>query len=309
MANHGGRQASLARAHRPRAPTVRAPAPLTAPLTPLRNPLLQQFHNPTTTTTTSQNQQQQQPNLNLIINNNNHPYQLTQISPNNNNNNNNNVTLSAPRPETERTTNEYVETPFRPTVVCEKVPAPSVVPRPQRIPIRTPLQVGTPITKQPTAFLKNAPNSLSNNECPSGNIICQNCGKCKCESCKLPRPLPQRWVCDNSCLCSAETIIDYASCLCCVKGLYYHCSETDAGATCADDPCSCAPSRRLARWSCLSALATVLPCLLCYWPLRGCQRAVEAAYARHSRAGCRCPPRPHHINTPEKRLLDSSPDF
>lgn len=301
MANHGGRTESLARAHRPRAPIVRAPAPLTAPLTPLRNPLI--IHNNNNNNT----------NVSATL-----PSSTT-INNNNNNSNQTSITITTPRPETERTGNEYVETPFRPVqVLCEKVPAPNVVPRPQRLPIRTPLQgggggvgsvgVASAITKQPTAFLKNAP-SFSECVSGSGNIICQNCGKCKCESCKLPRPLPQRWVCDNACLCSAETIIDYASCLCCVKGLYYHCSETDAGATCADDPCSCAPTKRLARWSCLSALATVLPCLLCYWPLRGCQRAVEAAYARHSRAGCRCPQRPHTTNTPEKRLLDSSPDF
>ncbi|KAJ8911041.1 hypothetical protein NQ315_004687 [Exocentrus adspersus] len=68
----------------------------------------------------------------------------------------------------------------------------------------------------------------------------------------------------------------------------------------------CPECGRAARWGCLAALSCVLPCLWLYWPLRGCKRAVEACYARHSRTGCRCrPPLP----TPEKRLLDSSPDF
>lgn len=286
MANHGGRQVPLARAHRPRAPIMRVPPPQTAPLTPLRNPLLtpNNITNNNNNTTTN----------NTVTNNNNTTTTPTTLP------GGNSVTLAAPRPDAERTTNEYVETPFRPPQVFEK---PSTPPRPARLPLVTPQT--SAITKQPIAFTKEHPGECTSS---SGNIICQGCGRCKCESCKKPRPLPQRWVCDNACLCSAETIIDYVSCLCCVKGLYYHCSDTDAGSTCADDPCSCAPTRRLARWSCLSALATVLPCLLCYWPLRGCQRAVEAAYARHSRAGCRCPPRPH-ATTPEKRLLDSSPDF
>lgn len=246
------------------------------------------------------------------------------------------VSLQAPRPDAERANNEYVETPFRSPVVpthhhhhlphgpaADKSGPPPVhrLERPSRLPL---VAVSThqlhqrvvAVTKQPVAFTKEHPAALGGNSMAarasddacanSGNIICSECGRCRCESCRSPRPLPECWVCDNKCLCSADTIIDYASCLCCVKALYYHCSDTDAGATCADDPCSCGPHRRLARWGCLGALAAPLPCLLCYWPLRGCQRGVEAAYARHSRAGCRCSP---HQATPEKRLLDSSPEF
>lgn len=288
------------------------------------------------------------------------------------------VTLQAPRPDIERATNEYVETPFRspattvPTHLQQQhhhphhnqqqhqphqqqqqhqhlhhqqqqqhhatadkstVVGPPVhrLERPSRLPLvaitshqhHQPHQglrhhLPIAVTKQPVAFTKDHPSVVSGasggtlgtvggDACSnSGNIICSECGRCRCEPCRTPRALPSRWVCDNACLCSADTIIDYASCLCCVKALYYHCSDTDAGATCADDPCSCGPHRRVARWACLGALTTLLPCLLCYWPLRACQRAVEAAYARHSRAGCRC--RPHQA-TPEKRLLDSSPEF
>lgn len=128
----------------------------------------------------------------------------------------------------------------------------------------------------------------------------------RCESCQLPRPLPSRWVCGKTCLLSADSIIDYTTCLCCVKALFYHYSEGDGDVSCADDPCGCSPDKRTARWGCLAALSCILPCLWCYWPLRGCKRAVEVCYARHSRQGCRCrPPQ----TTPEKRLLDSSPDF
>uniref|UniRef100_A0A182NNH8 Protein sprouty n=1 Tax=Anopheles dirus TaxID=7168 RepID=A0A182NNH8_9DIPT len=140
-----------------------------------------------------------------------------------------------------------------------------------------------------------------------GSITCPRCRRCRCEECLKPRPLPSHWLCDKSCLCSAETIIDYASCLCCVKALYYHCSKEHEferevigpdGATetetvsCADDPCSCVPHKRTTRWGCLGALSLALPCLWCYWPMRGCVAICARCYAKHSRHGCRCTQHP-----------------
>lgn len=161
------------------------------------------------------------------------------------------------------------------------------------------------------------------------SITCPQCKRCRCEECQRPRQLPSRWVCDDTCLCSAETIIDYASCLCCVKALFYHCSkdhEMDCDGdsiSCADDPCSCLPHKRAQRWAWLSALSIALPCLWCYWPMRGCSAMCAKLYARHSRHGCRCPQ--NGVNnsgtsagrtsirssdiTPEKRLLDTNPEF
>lgn len=246
MAQHGG-QTSLPRTHRPRAPIMSVPVPITAPLAPLRPP-----------------------------------------PP---------VSLSSPRPESERAVNEYVEAPFRPSP-----PTPPRPIRPDRL--HLPHPPPPPITKQPetATFSKDPPP-----ECASRlSIMCPECGRCRCNSCQQPRPLPQRWICNEACLCSADTIIDYASCLCCAKAFFYHCSETDGGETCADDPCGCNPERRTARWGCLAALTCVLPCFLLYWPLQVCKSAVETCYARHSRQGCRCRP---PLTTPEKRLLDSSSDF
>ncbi|GLV36108.1 sprouty [Carabus blaptoides fortunei] len=174
------------------------------------------------------------------------------------------VTLQAPRPDAERATNEYVETPFRATTPfhhatpTDKGTTP-IVPRHLERPARLPLPTttgaqlhhlhqhqpivphqhhgSTAVTKQPVAFTKEHPaivaaaaaaasstgTSIGTGDCvSSGNIICSECGRCRCESCRAPRPLPSRWVCDNACLCSADALIDYASCLCCVKGLYYH---------------------------------------------------------------------------------------
>lgn len=203
---------------------------------------------------------------------------------------------------------------------------------------------GTAVTKQPVSFTKEPANALgSRTYDPAGlSIICEFCGRCRCESCREPPPLPSRWLCNDSCFCSAETVLDYASCLCCVKGLFYHCvdgsgagggpgsgatgpSSMDvdgaAGASCADEPCSCTGSKILSRWACLSALTIPMPCLLCYWPLKGCVALCETCYARHASQGCRCEPgvlvgsnasaRHHPIandigysRDPEKRLLD-----
>ncbi|KAM0729646.1 Protein sprouty [Formica fusca] len=189
------------------------------------------------------------------------------------------------------------------------------------------------ITKQPVSFTKEPANALgARTYDPAGlSIICDFCGKCRCESCREPPPLPSKWLCDNTCLCSAETVLDYASCLCCVKGLFYHCVDGGSGGgvasgmddeitmSCADEPCSCTGNRRASRWACLSFLTLLMPCLLCYWPLRGCVTLCESCYARHAAQGCRCNPsatsgaggRHHPITSdigdskdPEKRLLD-----
>ncbi|KAJ8978458.1 hypothetical protein NQ317_002912 [Molorchus minor] len=210
------------------------------------------------------------------------------------------VTLTVPRPENERAINEYVETPFR-AVLPYCPPHPSRTERPTRLAIPAP---PTSLTKQPTISTFNKEPIP---ECATRqSIMCAECGKCRCESCQQPRPLPQKWICNNSCLVSADSVIDYASCLCCVKGLFYHFSDPDGNANCADNPCGCETDQRTARWGCLTALSCVLPCLWLYWPLRSCKRVVEICYARHSRTGCRCR---QSVPTPEKRLLDTSLDF
>lgn len=202
--------------------------------------------------------------------------------------------------------------------------------------MRSSLVPTSAITKQPLPFTKDQMTEALHEDIeihPTNgdslnSITCPQCKRCRCEECQRPRQLPSRWVCDNTCLCSAETIIDYTSCLCCVKALFYHCSkdhemECDGDSiSCADDPCSCLPHKRTQRWAWLSALSLALPCLWCYWPMRGCVAMCAKVYARHSRHGCRCPPSGNNNSgasagrtirsndlTPEKRLLDSSLEF
>jgi protein sprouty family protein 2 len=164
------------------------------------------------------------------------------------------------------------------------------------------------------------------------SVICPDCDRCRCLSCRTPRPLPSKWLCGDKCLCSAESCVDYVSCLCCVKGLFYHCgsasdeddedddvhrrryhhhqptttSASGGGGSCADAPCSCVPSHhRMARWGCLASLTLVMPCLLCYWPLQGGVKVVEMCYQKCTRHGCRCDQqhqqqqqrRPNHTST------------
>lgn len=81
-----------------------------------------------------------------------------------------------------------------------------------------------------------------------------------------------RYICGHD----SEEIVDYATCMCCVKGLFYHCTkDSDCEGNIADDPCSCSGPLKscLPRWGCLAVLSIFLPCLWCYLPIAGCRKA------------------------------------
>ncbi|XP_053573138.1 protein sprouty homolog 4 [Bombina bombina] len=119
-------------------------------------------------------------------------------------------------------------------------------------------------------------------------LLCEACGKCKCKDCTLPRTLPSCWVCNQDCLCSAQNLVNYSTCMCLVKGVFYHCTNEDDEGSCADHPCSCSHSNCCARWSFMGALSLVFPCLLCYLPATGCVKLSQKCYDKASRPGCRC---------------------
>uniref|UniRef100_A0A8D1CUS9 Sprouty RTK signaling antagonist 4 n=1 Tax=Sus scrofa TaxID=9823 RepID=A0A8D1CUS9_PIG len=119
-------------------------------------------------------------------------------------------------------------------------------------------------------------------------LLCEACGKCKCKECSSPRTLPSCWVCNQECLCSAQTLVNYGTCMCLVQGVFYHCTNEDDEGSCADHPCSCSRSNCCARWSFMGALSLVLPCLLCYLPATGCVKLAQRGYDRLRRPGCRC---------------------
>ncbi|XP_077057543.1 protein sprouty homolog 1 [Siphateles boraxobius] len=121
------------------------------------------------------------------------------------------------------------------------------------------------------------------------SYICENCGKCKCSECTAPRTLPTRLACDGQCVCSAESAVEYGTCMCLVKGIFYHCSnDDDVGDPCADRPCSLSNPQCCSRFLCMGLMSVLFPCLLCYLPAKGCVKACSSCYDRANRPGCRC---------------------
>lgn len=116
---------------------------------------------------------------------------------------------------------------------------------------------------------------------------CEECGRCRCPECVRPRVLPSCWLCGRRCMCSAESAVEYGTCVCCVKGLFYHCSSDDED-TYVDKPFSCSEPHCCARWTTVSLLALLFPCLLCYLPARACVHACQSCYDCAARPGCRC---------------------
>jgi len=169
------------------------------------------------------------------------------------------------------------------------------------------------ITKQPCTFVKEKAD-LEKPENNQDSIICRECKRCKCEACRNPKHLPSKWLCDGRFLCSGETVVDFCSCMCCIKGTFYHCTkdyDLDSDVTCADKPCSCSPHRRILRWASISAMSVVLPCLCLYWPLWVCLKSADSCYKKCRSNGCRCS-RDNDNQKKElvtsKRLLDPNLD-
>lgn len=251
------------------------------------------------------------------------------------------ITLTSPRTVSARTQNLYVDTPFsgvgcvgpgspvQHTRPCASLP--SAVKRSSRT-VKTqsvsPLPNSTVITQAPTCptkTLQSEKPSLSGTPpLPGGglgspgtdSIICMRCGRCRCAACGTPKALPEVWLCDNCCLCSAESVLDTVSCMCCVKAAFYHCGErldqdTDKEDSWVDSPCSCSQNKWWLRWGCLALMSLPLPCLLCYPLLRGLTKGAEQCYQSATSQGCRCPentdsPTPSSLSSPtdsQKRLL------
>lgn len=170
--------------------------------------------------------------------------------------------------------------------------------------------LGPAVRSQPKGELKDDASfgkSLMEAEAELGRhaFICERCGRCKCQECCAPRHLPSCWACGQRCLCSAERALEYTTCLCCVKGLFYHCSAQDDEDHCADRPCSCGPAHACARWGTMALLALCLPCLCCYPPARLGLALCQRAHDRVTRPGCRC----SNTNTVCRKISASKPDL
>ncbi|XP_061653943.1 protein sprouty homolog 2 [Phyllopteryx taeniolatus] len=142
-----------------------------------------------------------------------------------------------------------------------------------------------PVNEEPK-LLVTVPGS-GESKCAGTHSKCERCSRCRCSRCRRPRALPSCWMCGRRCVCSAQHAVEYCTCVCCVKGLFYHCSADDED-TCADKPFSCSQAHCCIRWTAMSIIAVILPCLMCYFPARGCVAVCQSCYDRATRPGCRC---------------------
>ncbi|CAL8308248.1 unnamed protein product [Merluccius merluccius] len=116
---------------------------------------------------------------------------------------------------------------------------------------------------------------------------CGRCGRCSCGECTQRRVLPSCWLCGRRCVCSPQNAVENATCVCCVRGLFYHCSSDDED-TCVDKPFSCTQAHCCTRWTAVALLTVVLPCIACYLPAKTCMAACQHCYDMATRPGCRC---------------------
>merc|ERR1719273_1934263 len=248
----------------------------------------------------------------------------TLVNNNNINNNNRKVSLTSPRPEPERETNLYTEAPKK--LLLPQKSHISVISQSNNQNranqnsgdhVLAAQQTSTNSSKvSPSNFTSNLQlqkqkqlngtsldisqnfstetNSIVADQISEqSSIFCQDCGKCKCEACCRPRKLPQKWLCGGTCLCSKTTVVDTISCMCCVKGLFYHCTKDDPETEMTIDstfsnPCSCQGNNSTARWVTMATLWPFIPCLLTYPLLGACAKMTEVIYAKCTASGCQC---------------------
>lgn len=127
------------------------------------------------------------------------------------------------------------------------------------------------------------------------NYTCPRCGKCRHSDRLDPDPRPDEsyashcWLCNRRCLClcNVDSCVEKASCLCCVRGLFYHCSNYEDNDMLADKPCSCQSDKCCMRWTLLGALSICFPCLLFYPVARGCAKLCRTC-SSESEQDCQC---------------------
>lgn len=152
-----------------------------------------------------------------------------------------------------------------------------------------------PITSQTLKKSTNAPEVLEGRggSAHRDSVICGKCGKCKCRACREPRELPSWWFCGNKLEISAKSAMNICTCMCCVKGVFYHYSkgyqQDSVEGMCSDDPCAgCESPHCMKRWACMALLSLCLPCLCIYWPAKCALVCCTACYNGCSSRGCQC---------------------
>lgn len=134
--------------------------------------------------------------------------------------------------------------------------------------------------------VKTGKDDQYNNKCP-------RCGKCIDSGCQeeldpvtSDSQTHHCWMCRQRCLCTVDSCIETATCLCCVRGMFYHCSNEDNEDP-SDKPCSCHNDYCCLRWTLIGALSVCLPCLWFYPLARGCVK-LNRSCSRKLSSECRC---------------------
>lgn len=204
-----------------------------------------------------------------------------------------------------RKQNEYVDTPHAPLVHSagnKSQGAKSVVvnlaehtrpsvPLPGRIPTFQNSIIRTQPTSTSPPLKKELPLEVSRDGGTDDSIICSKCNKCKCGACTNPRELPSKWLCHGKFNISPETVVESVTCVCCVKGVFYHYSkdEQDAEFECVSDPCAgCSRPQCCKRWTCILAMSLCLPCMCLYPPAKLGLMCCTGLYNKWGRKGCTC---------------------
>jgi len=223
------------------------------------------------------------------------------------------LTLDQVRPQP-RQQNEYVDTPHSPlgggnksvTAVKNVVATPSVIPR-DRVVLPSRKSAGNSIirhqpisTSLPLKKDVKIEKDVESGEQEQSSIYCFKCNKCMCGVCTALRELPQRWLCGVKCL--PETCVEY--CMCCVKGIFYHCStdDQDSEYECDSEPCACCSRPHCCqRWTCMLAMSLCLPCMCLYLPAKCALSGCTAVHDKCTRPGCTCKP----VNTNSSKKSSS----
>lgn len=211
------------------------------------------------------------------------------------------ITLDQVRPQP-RHQNEYVDTPRTPLtqsahktglvnpqsagiVQRDRVLLPNRVSSPPSIVVnQQPVSISPPLKKDFTSLQVEVQDD-------NASIICSRCGKCRCGACTNPRDLPAKWLCGDKIKLSPESVVDCCTCMCVIKGLFYHCSkdEQDSDYEVVADPCAgCDRPHCCKRWTCILTMSMCLPCLCLYWPARAGLKLCKVCYNKCRKKGCTC---------------------
>lgn len=106
-------------------------------------------------------------------------------------------------------------------------------------------------------------------------------------------------------------LLDCCTCMCCVKGLFYHCTkDTKDEGQMADNPCSCAGpvSECVGRWAVMGLMSVFMPCLWCYLPFEAyfkCHDCVKRMKYRNRNKQAHVPTIKYSNEEPSSVSVDS----